>query len=211
MNCKKKGFTIVEMMIAVFITSIILVAAISLYIYYWRSFATGNTALDIYSNSRIAMGWLAKDLRSGANILGQSTITSGYTTSDNCIVLQVPSLTHDVYGNIAIVPSQFDEVIYKVQNGKLYQIACPFTTGLHPSIRLAQNHAIADHCDSVTFYKVDTSAGTWTSLSGLINQLSTINNVGVSLPVNETTLSFSGITTHSNLITPTMVVRLRNK
>jgi hypothetical protein len=214
MNWKNKGFTIAEILIASFIAILILTAALSLYIFYWRGFVTGNTVLDTYSNSRIAMGWMAKDIRSGAQILPQSTIVNGYATSNSCIVLQVPSIAN-TSGNISIIPSQFDEIIYFVQAGQLRETVATYTTGPTPSIRIPQNNrTIARYCNSVTFYKVDTSAGTWTPLSTFIGgggNLSTINNVGVSLPINETTLSLNGITTQNYLITPTMVVRLRNK
>ncbi|MDP3790516.1 MAG: hypothetical protein Q8R38_00515 [Candidatus Omnitrophota bacterium] len=213
MDRKNKGFTIAEMQIALFVATIILIAAISLYIFYWRGFVTGNTVLDIYSNSRMAMGWIAKDVRSAAEILPQSTIVSGRTTSDSCIVLQVPSIAN-TGGSASVIPSQFDEIVYIVQDGNLQRIVTPYTAGLTPSVRPPENRAVARYCNLVTFYKVDTSTGTWTPLSGFLGSggnLSTINNMGVSLPINETTLSLSGVETQNYSITPTMVLRLRNK
>ena len=212
---KSKGFTIVEMQIASFIATIILVAAISLYIFYWRGFVIGNTVLDIYSNSRIAMSWAAKDIRLGAEILPHSTIVTGRTTSNSCIVLQIPSIANTAGVN-SVIPSQFDEITYMVQNGNLRRIVDPYTTGGNPSVRPHQDNTIARYCESVTFSKVDTSPGafTWTKLSDFIGgggDLSTINNLGISLPINETTLSLSGIVTQKSSITPTMVVRLRNR
>lgn len=212
MQRKNKAFTLMELQIASVIASLILIAAISLYILYWRGFATGNTVLDVYSNSRIAMGWLAKDIRWSAQILPQSTITTGYTTGDNCAVLQIPSITN-TGGNISITSStQFDEIIYYVNNSNLYRIVSPNTTGI-PSARTPQNQIVARYCSPVTFYKVDTVNGAWTPLSTFIGNggnLSTVNNLGISLPVNETTLSLSGAVIKTTSLTPTVVVRLRN-
>jgi len=159
------------------------------------------------------MGWMTKDIRWAAQLLPQSTISSGYTTSDNCAVLRVPSIA-SASGNISIIPSQFDEIIYRVQNGNLYQIICPHTAGATPSARTSQSRIVAKYCSPVTFYKVDTANGTWTSLSIFIGSggnLSTVSNLGISLPVNETTLSLSGAIIKTTSLTPTIVVRLRNR
>jgi Tfp pilus assembly protein PilW len=202
-----------ELQVASAIAAIMLVAAVSFYIMSWRSFTMGNTVLDIYSNSRIAMGWMAKDIRWASQILPQSTIVTGYTTSSNCAVLQVPSIAN-TGGVISIIPSQFDEIIYRVQNGDMYQIVTPNTATVTPSARTPQNRVIATHCNPATFYKVDTSTGTWTPLSTFISaggNLSTVNNLGVSLPVNETTLSLSGAVIQTTSLTPTTVIRLRNR
>jgi Tfp pilus assembly protein PilW len=210
---ENRAFTLVELQTAAAASFLILAAAVSLYILYWRGFAAGDSVLDVYSNSRIAMGWLSKDIRWGAQILPSSTITTGYTTSDNCTVLQVPSIANNS-GVISIIPAQYDEIIYRVQNGTMYQTVSPYTAGSSPSARAAGTKTIARYCNPVTFYKVDTSNGTWTSLSNFINaggNLSTVNNLGISLPVNDTTLSLSGTVVKTNTLTPTVVVRLRNK
>jgi Tfp pilus assembly protein PilW len=211
---KNKAFTLMELQIAAVIASLILIASISLYIFYWRGFATGNTVLDIYSNSRIAMGWMTQDIRWAAQMLPQSTIVGGYTTSSNCAVLQVPSITNSG-GVVSVIPSQFDEIIYYVDNAnEMHQRVCPNTAGSTPSVRPAQNRTVASYCSPVTFYKVDTTNNTWTPLSTFISgggNLSTINNLGISLPVNETTLSLSGAVMRTTSTTPTVVVRLRNR
>jgi prepilin-type N-terminal cleavage/methylation domain-containing protein len=213
MRKNRRGFTLMELQVASLVMGLILVAAISIYIFSWRSFTTGNTVLDIYSNSRIAMGWMSKDIRWASQILPQSTIIGGYTTSSNCAVLQVPSISGSG-GNMAIIPSQYDEIIYYVQNGDLYQIVAPYTSGSTPSVRPAQNRVVARNCNPATFYKVDTANGTWTPLSTFISSggnLSTVSNLGISLPVNETTLSLSGAVVRTTSVTPTTVIRLRNR
>jgi Tfp pilus assembly protein PilW len=205
------GFTIVEMQIAMALATLMLVATISLYIFFWRSFATGNAALDVYSNSRIAMSWLSKDGRCATQIIPDSTITPGYTTSSSCVVLSTPSIAENG-GVISIIsPSRLDEIVYYVQNGNLHQVICPNAAG---SARTAVNRVIAKRCNEVTFFNVNTATGTWTPMSTYIaagGNLSTINNLGISLPINETILSLSGVTMINETATPTTVVKLRNK
>lgn len=215
-NKFRKGFTLVEFQVASIIASIIIIAALSLYIFYWHAFSTSDAFLNIYGNSRIAMLRLSKDIRGASQILTTSTLgTPTYTTSSSCVVLQVPSITVSS-GIITIIPSQYDNIIYNVVNNNLYEIVLPYTAGAAPSARKASNGAVAKYCSSVTFYYVNTANNTWTPLSNFISgggSLANVTNLGISLPMNETILSFSGggSGVQNISLSPNTIVRLRNK
>lgn len=207
-NMKKKAFTLVEVQLAAIIAAFILIAAISSYIFYWKSFSAGNIFLDVYSNSRIAMGWMAKDIRWAAQIAPNSTLGAiTRTTSDNCIVLSVPSIKSS--GDI--ISSQFDEIIYLITNDDLHRIVYPFKTGTNPSIRSTEDRIIATDCSQLAFSSSTPSSGGIQPLSYFVglSELPDINTVYISLPLNEKTI-FSTNTGGASL-RPTTVVKLRNK
>jgi len=189
----KKGFTLTELQIASIILVIMLAAALSLYVYYWHTVAMGNNVLDVYSNSRMAMEWMAKDIRAAAQVVSSR---GSYTTSDNCIVLQVSSI--NASGDI--IGSHYDYIIYRLQNGNLFRVIDPDAL----SSRRSENRAVAHYCTSLVF----SSQGL--TLSHIIN-LSTINTVGIYLPLNKTMISLSGTENENLSIVPTTIVRMRNK
>lgn len=204
----KSGFTLAELQIAALISAILLIAVISLYVYCQASFYQGDKILDVYSNSRIAMSWMSRDIKAGAQIIAVSAIGAGdYATSNTCLVLRVPSVTGAV-GNFSVIPAQFDEVIYTVEaGGNLRRVVRP-SAG---SARTAQNQEVAKYCEPVAFSSVTIagSVSTWTPLDNVDN-LNTVNNLGISLPVNEVMHSLSVAEVTNAEMTPTSVIRMRN-
>jgi Tfp pilus assembly protein PilW len=190
---KIQGFTIAELQVSLFISMLTLVASILLYIAYWHIFAMSNTYLDLFSNSRIAMEWIARDIRWASQVETSSGI---YTTSDHCIVLKVPSID----ANGSTIASHYDHIIYQLNGSDLYRIVLKDAS----SSRENANSAIAHYCTSLTF----SSGGV--TLSNVAN-LSTVNTVAIFLPLNKTMLSLSGGGQESASMTPTTIVRLRNK
>lgn len=200
----KKGFTLIELQVASLITLITVIAVISLYIFSWRSFTIGNTLLDVYSNSRNASGWLMRDVRCAAQIEPSCTSDgTTYTTSDNVIVLMVPSI--DASGNV--ISSRYDHIIYRLQGSDLYRIVRKDSSSSRPN----ENRVVARYCTSLTFSSV--AGGVAHGLSYYANNgtLDTLNTVGISLPLNKTTVSLSGAGETTEWMTPTTVARLRNK
>lgn len=204
---KKKAFTLVEMQFAALIASFILIAMISSYIFFWKSFSAGNVHLDVYSNSRIAMGWMVKDIKWAAQIIPSSTLGPvTYNTSDGCIVLNVPFI------NSSGVITSYDQIIYQVIGDDLHRIVYPPTSGS----RLAQDRVIATHCLQLTFSSSTPLSGGllkplsyFVDLDPFLNPLQDINTIHISLPLNEKTI-FSTSTGGASL-RPTTVVKLRNK
>lgn len=193
---KIRGFTIVELQVASAIAAFMLIAVISLYIFYWKFFGIGNTVLDVYSNSRVAMGWLAKDIRCAAQVVPSH---GSYVTSDSCVVLQVPSI--DSAGSV--IPSAYDYITYKLQGSTpkdLYRIVEPNAA----SSRQAANGHIAHYCDSLSFKFDGNSFGSTPNLSA-------VNTVSVYLPLNKVIFSWTGTGSGTASLNPTTTVRLRNK
>ena len=200
MNKKNRGFTLVELQVASFISLVILLAILSLYLFSLHSFTAGNTILDVYANSRNAIGWMMKDIRCAKQVVSSVPITGdpshSYYTTDNSIVLMVPSI--DASGNV--ISPCYDYIIYFLQGGDMRRIVQKDPL----SARKAENRIIASYCSSLVF----SSGGD--TLSDIAN-LSTINTVAIYLPINKVTISLSGSGEMTESITPTTIVRLRNK
>lgn len=204
---RRMGFTLIELQMATAIACIALLTAVSIYIFYRKTYVIGSAVLDVYASSRVAMGWVAKDVRCAAQVVSSYTSGTTYTTGDHAIVLQVPSI--DTSGNV--IKSYYDYIIYQLQGAQLYRIIIidpKFNTAgdpkYHQNGRQNENRTVAGNCVSLTF----SSGGI--ALSGIANK-STINTVAIYLPLNKTISSLSGVGTHTASINPTTIVRLRNK
>lgn len=182
-----------ELQVSTFISLLTIVAALGLYLAYWHIFNIGESYLDVFANSRIAMEWMARDIRWASQVESSS---GGYTTNDNCIVLKVPAV--DATG--AVIPSHYDHIAYRLQGSVLYRIIMKDPLSARPN----SNSPLAYYCTSLTF----SSGGV--TLSHVPN-LSDINTVAVFLPLNKTLLSLGGGGSGSAAIEPTTIVRLRNK
>ena len=200
MHSRKKAFSLYELQIALVIGILTLTAAACIYIFYWRTFIIGNDILDVYTNSRVAEMWMARDIRSAAQVVPSY---STYTTTDHSIVLQVPSV-HPQTGDM--IPSHYDYIVYKLQGSDLYRIVIPDSL----SARTSGSRATAHYCASLLFSSEDLASHTIKPLSEIPN-LSTINSIGMYLPLNKTTVTLGGGATGTVSITPTTVIRLRNK
>ncbi len=199
---RENGMTLVEIQFASAIAVLILLAALSLYIFNWRSFALGNAMLNSYANSRIAMEWISRDVRWAAQVVASH---GSYATSDNTVVLQVPSI--DASGHV--IGAHYDYITYQVQSGELHRIVEKDALSSRPN----ENRIAARNCSSLNFSSPENldAYGVPKRLSQ-ITSLSTINTVGVYLPLNEAVLSLSGAATHTtSMITPTTIIRMRNK
>lgn len=198
MNKRKKAFTLVELQVASVIALFTLSAVLALYLFSWRSFAIGSTLLDVYSNSRIASGYLTRDIRCTAQVVSSY---GSYVTSDNSIVLKVKSI-----GPLGdVISPNCDYIAYELRNAPdgrkdLYRIVMPDAS----SSRTSDDRFMAHYCESLIFSSggIDLSS---------IGDLSLINTISIYLPINKSTMSLSGAETSILSLNPTTVVRLRNK
>ena len=198
----KRGLSLVDFQFAAVIGLVTLTAALSLYIFYWRVFTTGNTMLDVYQNSRVALEMISRDVRWARQVWPSYTSGSTtYTTGDSVLVLKVPSI--DASNNCL---STFDYIIYQLQSGNLYRIVFKDAS----SARLNENRIVAKFCASLTFGSITVSSGSYTTLSN-ISDKSTIDNIDIYLPINKTILALSGQGQENESMNPTTVVKLRNK
>ncbi|OGW93580.1 MAG: hypothetical protein A3G36_00710 [Omnitrophica bacterium RIFCSPLOWO2_12_FULL_45_13] len=204
---RAKGFSLAELQVAIIITAIVLVASLSLYISHWRTFLIGNAYIDVYSNSRLAVDWMARDIRWAAQVMPSSDYGS-YATSDNSLVIKIPSI--DTSGNV--MNGYYDNIIYQLQGSNLRRIV-QIDQRLSSSTSGRQNETriIAKYCSSLTFSSKNSSGNVVALSQFSSSEMSTINYIAIYLPLSETVASLSGAGTGTAQLTPTTIVKLRNK
>jgi len=158
------------------ISVVFLLALMSLYTAYQKTFFIGSAYLDLHANVRLAMDWMERDVKSATQVV---TSHSGYTTGNNVLVLEVPSI--DSAGDVVDIENDFDYIVYRVSGTVLYRITYVAAT----SSREAGSRQIAENCSTLTFSSGGTDLGS-------VGDLGAINDVTISLTMSETVLGMTG-------------------
>ncbi len=102
-----RGMTLVEMLIVVAISALVMIALMSLYMAGQKYFFNQNSRADTIEESRMPMSWISRDIRD-ADSVAVTSADGSYSTSANCLVLDVPSI--DATG--LIITGSLDNIIY---------------------------------------------------------------------------------------------------
>lgn len=127
-NPRLKGFVLMELLITTFVVIIIMIISVDITVSIDKNSRVLALYLSSYLKGREAIDVISKDCRMA---IGVMDYYSGYVTTDNCLVLKVPSI--DSSGNIIDVNNQFDYIIYRVNNGDLWKIVIPGASSSRPA------------------------------------------------------------------------------
>lgn len=105
-----KGITLIEILIGVAISSIVMLAFLSLYIIGQKYIFNQNARADSIEDSRYPLAWISRDIKESFQV-SLSSVSGIYTTSADTLVLQVPSV--DASGLIIDIDSNYDYIIYR--------------------------------------------------------------------------------------------------
>jgi len=113
MKFKKKkfnptGLTLVELLVVLALSALIILALVTLYTSGQRYFINQDAQAKVLREGRYVLDWIARDIKEGVQVVAS---WSGYTTSTNCLILQVPSV--DASGLILDIENHFDYIIYR--------------------------------------------------------------------------------------------------
>jgi prepilin-type N-terminal cleavage/methylation domain-containing protein len=109
----KKGFSLIEMLIAISIGLLLLTAVFSIDIFAKKNYIISSAFMEAHGGVRNAMDWIVKDIRWAKQIMASKTIGSTvYTTGDHELILEVPSL--DSSGDI--IDNAYDYIIYHINS-----------------------------------------------------------------------------------------------
>jgi len=141
MKAYKRGFSLSELLIALFIVILTITLSIQVFISLNYDYQVITTYLTSYIKGRQAIDIISKDCRIAIRILDSF---AGYTTATGCLVLKVPSIdsSHDIID----IKNNFDYIIYRLYNGDLWKIVIPGTG----SARTAQNKVFEKSAESFT-------------------------------------------------------------
>jgi len=136
---RPRGLTLIELLIAVAISAIILIAVLQLFSEGQKQIFNQNSRADTIDEIRTDLARISRDIRDAANVAnGPVTAYNGtqYSTDDNCLVLEVPSL--DAMGQI--ITGSLDLIIYTydASENRLIKITSP-QAGVRQNQRTVQS------------------------------------------------------------------------
>jgi prepilin-type N-terminal cleavage/methylation domain-containing protein len=105
-----RGMSLIELLVAVAISAIVVIALLTLYVEGQKYFFNQNSRADTIEEIRSDMARISRDIRDATNIANDVTAYDGqkYTTDDDCLVLEVPSID----GTGAIISGSIDSIVY---------------------------------------------------------------------------------------------------
>ncbi|NIM90974.1 MAG: prepilin-type N-terminal cleavage/methylation domain-containing protein [Candidatus Aminicenantes bacterium] len=105
---KAQGLTLVELLVVLALSALIILALVTLYTSGQRYFINQDAQAKVLREGRYVLDWIARDIKEGIQVV---QTWNGYTTSTNCLILQVPAV--DASGLIIDVANEFDYIIYR--------------------------------------------------------------------------------------------------
>ena len=115
-----KGFTLVEMVLALAISTVVLAAIYSVFIIANKNFTTQNVAANVQQNLRSAIGLMARDIRSaGLDPSGSDNFGISYA-SKNKIRFTMDSDSGGDFNGI-VDEANFEEITYDIQGSQVIQ------------------------------------------------------------------------------------------
>jgi type II secretory pathway pseudopilin PulG len=153
----QKGITLIEILIGVSISSLVMLALLSLYIDGQKYFFNQGAKADTIEDSSTPNEWISRDIRSAIQAVGtyagsdETYSTSSDTLSDT-LVLQIPS----VDDTESIISGSSDYIIYR-QNPDHPNFLERIIDADDLSVRSDSTRIMADDVNSMTFRYYDTS------------------------------------------------------
>lgn len=187
---QRAGFTLAETMVSVLICSVVLGTIVSVFMAQHKSFYVGNAYIDLSREARMAMDWMAGDIRWASAVLSSH---GGYNKSNTCVIIDVPSID-PATGDIIDVATTHDYIIYTQNGTNLLRVVDPDAS----SKRTAETRTVAQQIGSLLFSSNGTGLGS-------VGNPGTITNLEITLTTRKTILSQN----LSNALSTT--IKLRNK
>ena len=106
---RPKGLTLVELLVAMALVSLLMTALLALYSAGQRYFLSESVRLEELRDVRHVQNWMIRDIKEAAQVLPSWDV---YTASDSCLILLVPSV--DASGDIIDIENDFDCVVYRL-------------------------------------------------------------------------------------------------
>ena len=155
-----KGLTLIEILIVLAVSSILVVALLSLFIAGQKYFINQDARADALEDSRFPITWITRDIKEAVQVVpGPITIGSNdYSTSSNCLVLQVPSI--DGTGTIINIDSDLDYIVYCLNTSYPNRLERIIDAKDGVSSRIDTTRIVADSVNSFSLSFYDTDGGT---------------------------------------------------
>lgn len=145
----KPGISFAEYMVAFAILGIISLTAVGIYVAHFRLFTNQNTAIDVNTQGKMALGDITNQLRQSESIVSTCPSCDSDTTGATSLILRLWPIDASLEP-IDPAGSNYDYILYKRNPGdttKLVRITYPYAT----SSRKSGTHVIAVNIDDLQF------------------------------------------------------------
>lgn len=166
LRCSNKGFTMIELMIAMVVSLLALAAIYSTFLAQHRSYQVQNETADMQQNIRAAMYYMQREIRMAGND-PFNTDNFGFASGTSTANAKVIQFTEDIGGGFSGEPNG----VYEAVNENIqYNLADPDGDGVNDLFR--NNVMVARNIDAIDFVYLDAAGAPLNSGGG-----------GVSLPL----------------------------
>ena len=144
----QKGISLIEILIGVVLSSLIMLALLSLYIAGQKYFFNQGAKADTIQDSSYPNEWISRDIRGAIQAVGTYVGSSGtFTTSATVLVLEMPSID----AVESIIAGSFDYIIYRLNptNSNYLERIIDAADGI--SSRSDSTRILADDANSILF------------------------------------------------------------
>lgn len=154
---KKRGITLIEVLIGMVLMVIVVLALFSLYNAGQKYFVNQNIKSDILNNNRVTLTWLSRDIKEAVQVIPGPIDINGtsYSTSSGSIVLRLPSI--DANGIIIDIDNEFDYIVYQMDPDNSTQIVRIVDGKDGVSSRVDGNRVLAENVSSLVLVFLDSN------------------------------------------------------
>ena len=168
MKSDKKGFTLIELMIAIAIFGILSVAVIRVYTGFTRAYTTQEVAAGVQQSLRAAIDIMVHDIwLAGLDTNPSDSVAFGITDATSNRI----RFTSDRDGSMTLDASQFEEITYEWTGNTLNQI-------LYETIGGANTQPLVENVTALTFTYLDED-------NNITATLADIRTVTISMTIQE--------------------------
>ena len=155
--------SLIEILVVIVISAIIVVALLALFAAGQKYFANQDARADAMEDSRFPITWMTRDIKEAVQVVPGPVDVNGtsYSTSANCLVLQVPSI--DGTGAIIDIDNDLDYIVYQRNSTNTNQLERIIDGKDGVSSRIDSTRIVADDVNSFSLSFFDADGG---SVSG---------------------------------------------
>src|SRR6185369_8230476 len=136
----RRGFTLIEIIVVIFVTSIMLLGFLSLYEWHGKVYNYQQAVIRVSGSSRSSMQAFSLYTSQAYRVLSDS---GSYSTDINTLILQVPSINDS--GDV--ISAKWDTVIFYKSGTNLFLLIQPDASSSRPAV----NKILSDTLQSLSF------------------------------------------------------------
>lgn len=140
---RQKGFTIIEIVIVIFLFSILLLGLFTIFEWQQRIYSLEMAEMQATSGARAALNEFSESIAQAKNIITSRTVSgTTYSTSGNNLVLELPA----VNASGQIIGGGNDYIIFYTNGTSLYKLIDP----VNESVRVGGTKLLTDKLQNLS-------------------------------------------------------------